>query len=613
MDSDTKDLKDVEGGEGAEYMYGATLLQVAELQRSSSFVGKDENLKATDDRRRSRKISGTNSLEVASRNALENSVSAYQFTHSFWDPQISAQRREYLKIILRAMILTIILTWTCLPIYFGSMATSASRVGNLEVWYVNRDEARIGNNLLATVEGAIGKPGTLGWKVVNASDAGDDDAVRNAVIGETVWAVIVANENATLNLANARINGNDSYDPTTCITFYYAQARNEVASANFLVPSINSFLLNFTTMFSIGSAQRYFASISTANTSSEANPTVNVTAVQMLAQAPQTISPAVLWTTINLKPYTAPAAQAVTLVGQIYLCIFAFIICMAHSTARDLVSPYLSFSSYLSLRLGVPILVYVPLSVNYALVSIAFNLPFGGSGTDYTHGTAFLLFIVTIFLGMCALGLALEAMVTVLTTKFVPFFLVLLIIVNISTAALPPELQPEIYSYATGFPFWNIQQAVRTLLFGTNSHIPKNAAVLIAWTVLSFVTLSVFTFLSRKRDVARLASFAAGRNSKGRGGFASTPSYAPTPSSRFGGLVGLPFSRRRPGMGKSKLSDVEMHNVQPSRGGTSNTRSPSRSLKGVKTPDQWSIHSEPVDKLKNSMMADDTDVSIRDA
>ena len=71
------------------------------------------------------------------------------------------------------------------------MASSASRVGNLEVWYVNRDEARIGNNLLATVQGAIGKPGTLGWKVVNASDAGDDDAVRNAVIGETVWAVIV--------------------------------------------------------------------------------------------------------------------------------------------------------------------------------------------------------------------------------------------------------------------------------------------------------------------------------------------------------------------------------------------------------------------------------------
>ena len=32
-----------------------------------------------------------------------------------------------------------------------------------------------------------------------------------------------------------------------------------------------------------------------------------------------------------------------------------------------------------------------------------------------------------IYLGMCALGLALEAMITVLTYKFIPFFLVLLV------------------------------------------------------------------------------------------------------------------------------------------------------------------------------------------
>lgn len=71
------------------------------------------------------------------------------------------------------------------------MASSASRVDNLEVWYVNRDDARIGNNLEATVQGAIGKRGSLGWRVVNASVAGDDDAIKNAVVGETVWAVIV--------------------------------------------------------------------------------------------------------------------------------------------------------------------------------------------------------------------------------------------------------------------------------------------------------------------------------------------------------------------------------------------------------------------------------------
>lgn len=87
MDNDDKDLKDVEGGVAAAS--DAALLQVAELQRSSSYgEGKDDNLKAPDEHRRSHKVSRTNTLE-ARRNALENSVSAYQFTHSCTSPSLS--------------------------------------------------------------------------------------------------------------------------------------------------------------------------------------------------------------------------------------------------------------------------------------------------------------------------------------------------------------------------------------------------------------------------------------------------------------------------------------------------------------------------------------------
>lgn len=50
---------------------------------------------------------------------------------------------------------------------------------------------------------------------------------------------------------------------------------------------------------------------------------MNATALQLVAQAPQTLSPAVGFAMVNLRPYTAPVAQAVTLVGQIYIVIFA--------------------------------------------------------------------------------------------------------------------------------------------------------------------------------------------------------------------------------------------------------------------------------------------------
>ncbi|KAH8113159.1 hypothetical protein DFH11DRAFT_365230 [Phellopilus nigrolimitatus] len=174
---------------------------------------------------------------------------------------------------------------------------------------------------------------------------------------------------------------------------------------------------------------------------------------------------------------------------------------MAHSSARLYVETYLTFSSYLFIRIAMPLLFYIPLSLSYAMISLPFKLPFGAR---YSYGTGFFAFFAFIYLGMCALSLALEAMVTLTTPKFVPFFLVLLIIVNISTVAIPPELQPQLYAYGAGFQFWNIQQATRTIIFNAYSHLPTNAAVLIAWVLLSCGSLSVFTWLVRAYDVRKM-------------------------------------------------------------------------------------------------------------
>lgn len=102
------------------------------------------------------------------------------------------------------------------------------------------------------------------------------------------------------------------------------------------------------------------------------------------------------------------------LVGQIYLCIFAYVHpppppfrflltplrrfivvsyppiaqtllldlnrvtqAQAHLTARTLVRRRLHFRSYLALRIVAPLAIYAPLSLSLCLVSLAFNLPFG--------------------------------------------------------------------------------------------------------------------------------------------------------------------------------------------------------------------------------------------
>ncbi|EJD00605.1 uncharacterized protein FOMMEDRAFT_159353 [Fomitiporia mediterranea MF3/22] len=419
-----------------------------------------------------------------------------RFGHQFFSEELAPCRTAYFKLLARATILVLILTWACLPIYWGSLSASADLTGNLETWVLDRDQARIGDSLSAAALSApTSGPGALWWRVVNASHFPTEQDVIDAVVSERTWLAIVVNNNATDNLTQARAVGNVSYDPTSAITVYYAQARNELATGTYLLPIATSFLSNFTQNYATNSAQRFFAAIVSQNG------TVNQTALSFIAQAPQTISPAVSFTVVNLRPYTTPVAQAVLLVGQIYLCIFAFIMVMAHSAARAKVEQWLTFPSYLTLRIIVPLILYIPLSLSYALVNLAFRLPFG---THFSYGAGFLAFFGYLYLGMASLGLALEAMITVLKPKFVPIFLVLLIIVNISTAALPPDLQPQLYAYGAGFQFWNMQQAIRTLLFNTYSHLPKNAGILISWILISVGTTALFTWLVRYREVRRM-------------------------------------------------------------------------------------------------------------
>lgn len=63
------------------------------------------------------------------------------------------------------------------------------------------------------------------------------------------------------------------------------------------MPITTNLLQGTTSAYATYSAQLYLAGI-------KSDGTINATALQLLADAPQTIAPAVSWTTINLRPYT---------------------------------------------------------------------------------------------------------------------------------------------------------------------------------------------------------------------------------------------------------------------------------------------------------------------
>lgn len=115
-------------------------------------------------------------------------------------------------------------------------------------------------------------------------------------------------------------------------------------------------------------------------------------------------------------------------------------------------------------------------------------------------------------------GLAMEAMVTVLTPRFVPFFLVLWIIFNVSVVFFPVEILPTIFRYGYAAPFYNLSNATRTILFRTKNQrecpplppaihhadctqVGLNFGVLFAWIGISLITLPLLQIYVRRQQV----------------------------------------------------------------------------------------------------------------
>ena len=184
----------------------------------------------------------------------------------------------------------------------------------------------------------------------------------------------------------ARASGNASYDPTTAITIYYAQARNEQAAGNFIVPYSQQLIGQASASFSAQSAAQFFSTYAG-----------NITALQGIAKAPQTVSLSVWYNMMNLRPFTyvlvfcpicatwatdpippcsAPVASALLLVGSIYIIIFSFVVTMTGYAVRVPIEPFLTTGELLRVRILAPLALYAPLSFSYSMISLAFKVPF---------------------------------------------------------------------------------------------------------------------------------------------------------------------------------------------------------------------------------------------
>jgi len=312
---------------------------------------------------------------------------------------------------------------------------------------------------------------------------GPDD-VTGALLDHKCWAAVTINPQASTNL-NASINAaNASYNASQAVTAYVTTARNENIYRGVINPQVTAILTAVSHTFALDFSRRL---ASTPNIST------------LLGTIPQLVVQPIAFTLDDLRPFDVPVASAVDFVGLIYLLILAFVLTNQLAAARleTGFARRLTLRSLILIRLLWPITLYFFVSLMYSLLSLAFGVPFG---RKFGHA-GYVIYWMMSWCSMTALGLALESMLTILTIKFIPAFLILWIITNVSVAFYPIEVLPAIFRYGFAMPFYNVSSTVRTIIFQTKNQIGLNFGIQFAWILISCITLPIFQWIVRRQEV----------------------------------------------------------------------------------------------------------------
>ncbi|KAJ7137580.1 hypothetical protein C8R43DRAFT_1072257 [Mycena crocata] len=393
-------------------------------------------------------------------------------------PAGSAARGIYMKTMFGGILALCVVIFTAFSIYWGALWKSPHHT--LPGWIVDFDGGLVGQGVSQALSSIDPGGNGIYWMVVSPSEFANTAALEDAILSEETWYGLSINPGASANLTTALSSADASYNSSTAMTFIGSEARNE-----------NIYRMHIRIITAqLDAISQQFALQIARNVSSASN------IGTLLSTAPQVVTRPIGYTVNNLRPFDVAVATAVTFVGLIYLLILSFFVVMVGSGAR-LASGYearLTLGSLITLRLVTSFIAYFFLSLFYTLLSRAFQLPF-----DRRFGAAgFVIFWMLNWIGMLACGLALEAMITLLTVRFIPFFLIFWIITNVSISVFPLQVLPHIYKYGYAFPFYNISRAVRTIVFRTKNDVGLNFGVLIAWVAISCITLPLLQWFVRR-------------------------------------------------------------------------------------------------------------------
>ncbi|PPR07128.1 hypothetical protein CVT24_010478 [Panaeolus cyanescens] len=423
------------------------------------------------------------SASTASSGATSPSIRKERGLTGFLDssPEGVAARKIYLKIFAPATFIIILVILSIFSIFWGALWKIPAY--NLPGIVVDFDGGFLGETVVRALNDAPNFS-KITWSTVPASQFSSGiDSLSDYVFNEKTWVALSINQGASDRLLASLAEPNPEYDGTLAITVLAVEARNENAFRSIIRTSVQATLDGLKHAVALQVAQR---SSNATNLST------------LLSVSPQTIISPLSYQLRNLIPFDTPVATAVTFVGMLYQLILSFFVVMVGMSARHAAGyeTNLSTLALVKLRLASSFTSYLIISLFISVLSIAFQLDvsrkFGNAG--------FVVFWMVNYACMLSVGLALESLVTLLTQKGIPFFMLTWIIANISVSTFPIEVMPKIFRYGYAAPFYNVSRAMRTVIFGTKNRVGFSFGILIVWIAISCFTLPLFQYLAKRKQ-----------------------------------------------------------------------------------------------------------------
>lgn len=414
--------------------------------------------------------------------------------------------REYVKVGF--MFSKVYLTIFCLfigllSVYWGSMFQRQTRYKNLKMLVVSDDlgfstpngdvQPLVQNAFLNMLQNA--SVAELGhWEIANATEFGALAAKRNntpfqeverLVYQEKYFLGVYIAPNLTQILFEALLNGDASIVAANTIsqlvTVVYESGRHYSAMNQYVIK--NWYKIQQTWLLYYSSQQIFQPLVGLLSDTQKTKLVSSNSTLALLSTKPTF---ALVDRRKSPSSVVIPASQIVLIYAQV----FSFHQFNFSLEIHSYIQQKLRHKHYVVYRILASQINSIVLALVYCLSVIAFKVP-----TNTAFGDAgFLVMWAVLFLFFSASGGLNEVVVSILLSfdlkQFLPPWLILNIVLNISPTYAPFALLPGVYRYGYSMPMFCTFELLRVILLDTyRGDMGRNIGVLVAWIVAMNIAL----------------------------------------------------------------------------------------------------------------------------